>query len=735
MLKHVVLSLLLLAGFTAPSFASNAASTPMVAGALDPDQGDGASASGNPGFSAAVVTDNARSQLVAEQDGIAPGQSVWLVFAQELNQGWHVYWRNPGASGLPLELSWRLPEGFQAGDIVYPTPERIYVGDLANFGHHGEPAFLVEITAPTDAVPGETVEVSADAIWLICADICVPEEGAFTLSLPVKTAASVNPAAREIFADARANTPKTVALKASFDIRDDRINLLFEDIPALVEPVFFPDGDAIFNPSADQQPRLEDDTLKVTLRPGWNFDADQVSAITGVIADAITGVSYEVDARPSARPLVFDDPAPNAAAINAAAPSSPLNAGGVAFLFFAAFLGGALLNLMPCVFPIIFIKASSLVKSAHDGGAAARRHGVIYTLGVIATFTALGGALLVLRAGGENLGWGFHLQSPVVVAISSFVLFAVGLNLAGVFDIGESLQGAGSGLAGQPGDLGAFFTGALAVAVAAPCIGPFLSAPMAAAVLLPPLAGLSIFILMALGLAAPYLAISFSPALGQLLPKPGPWMGVFKQALSFPVFAAAAYFLWVLAQQTGGAGLAAALFGAILIALAAWAFERSKGLAKFRLPVRAVALIALIAAIAPATQLQPIARASVSSNHGALAAMPYDASAIADLRAEGRGVFVDFTAAWCVTCQFNKATVFSRASVAQAFDRSDVAVMVADWTSRDPEITDALASFGANGVPLYVFYPPAGDPKTLPLPLSASTVISTISSVETASVQ
>ena len=358
-----------------------------------------------------------------------------------------------------------------------------------------------------------------------------------------------------------------------------------------------------------------------------------------------------------------------------------------------------------------------------------RRHGLIYTLGVVATFVGLGGLMLALRAGGEQLGWGFHLQSPIVVGLSAYVLFLVGLNLAGVFNVGEGLQNVGSSLAAKPGDAGAFFTGVLAVFVAAPCIGPLLAAPMGAVVLLPPAAGMLIFVLMALGLAAPYAIVSWAPQIARRLPRPGPWMATLKQALSFPVFAAAAFFVWVLAQQAGSAGLAIALSGLVFISFAAWVFERGKTEGPVRIIWRAAAAAAALAALAPLAGLRIASAdaAAAKGGYGAIEAVAYDPSAINAIREDGAGVFVDFTAAWCVTCQFNKATVLSRRSLAQLFDDRGVVLMSADWTRRDPAITDALASFGANGVPLYVYYPAAGDPVVLPLPLSENGIRDAVS--------
>ncbi len=351
-----------------------------------------------------------------------------------------------------------------------------------------------------------------------------------------------------------------------------------------------------------------------------------------------------------------------------------------------------------------------------------QRHGVLYALGVVSTFAALGGLLLALRAGGEGLGWGFHLQSPIVVGLSAYVLFAVGLNLSGAFHVGSSLQNVGSGLvAGKSGDLTAFLTGVLAVFVAAPCVGPFLTAPVGAAATLPAISGLAIFVAMGLGLAAPYVALSFWPGARRMLPKPGLWMERFRQALSFPVFAAAAYFLWVLTAQTGVRGLALALAGLILVALAARIWEWGKHARWGAIG----AALALVAATAPVVMLKPVEAAATRS--GAIAFDPAD---VARRRAAGEAIFIDFTAAWCVTCQMNKLTVLSSPDVKKAFTAAGVTLVKADWTNRDSVIAEALASFGANGVPLYVYYAPGKEAVVLPQPLTARAILSVIASNE-----
>lgn len=656
----------------------------------------------SPSFAFPVVTDHARSELVPESGGVAPGGAITLAFAQQLEDGWHVYWKNPGDSGLPLEFVWTLPEGAAAGPIDYPAPHPIPIGPLVNFGHEGAPVFLTSVTAPADAEIGSTLDISLDATWLICADICVPETGSFSLSIPVAAAPEADPAATDLFARARAAMPRPFGGAATFSVSGEKLSLRLAGAPPGGKAYFFPEISGASDPAAAQKVSRSGDDLKIDIKAGPEA-GDIGERLDGVVS--IDGADGEQSFSLSASRLAGAD-----------APSTP--AGSLLGLLAAALIGGAILNLMPCVFPILFVKAASMAKSAAGDRGEMRRHGLLYGAGVIATFAALGGLLLALRAGGEEIGWGFHLQSPAVIIFSAYVLFAVGLNFAGVFHVGSSLQDVGSGLvAGRDGDLAAFMTGVLAVFVAAPCVGPFLTAPIGAAAVLPPLEGMSIFIAMAAGLAAPYVALSFSPALANALPKPGPWMERFRQVLSFPVFAAAAYFLWVLSAQAGQFGLALGLAGLLAVAFAARLWEWGKA----SKAVRIAALVSLLAALAPVMLVKPAAAAAVAGK------IAFDPADIEARRAAGEPVFIDFTAAWCVTCQVNKLTVLSSPKVKAAFADHAVAFVIADWTNRDAVIEEALAAFGANGVPLYVFYPPGGEAIVLPQPLTVEAVVSVIS--------
>lgn len=652
------------------------------------------------------------TEIIAEANGFAPGETLWFAVRQELREGWHVFWINPGDAGLPLELDWELPEGFSAGDIVHPAPEYIPVGPLASYAHEGAPVFLVPVMAPDGLQPGTDVDIAIHARWQICEDICVPEEAQFSFSVPVVDSAETNPDVAALFAEARAAQPVALTTDAVFTVSDDKYVLRLKAPEGFVnrDAFFFAAPEGLVEPSAAQTVSSDRGELIIAMKPGWT-DGYEESALDGVFTFRASGGGRRSYSLSAAVPEPIVKPVPQAAR------ASPAN---MPLLIVFAFFGGVILNVMPCVFPIVFIKAASFMRSAQDRPGEVRRDGFLYTAGVLTTFLVIGGLLLLLRSGGEQLGWGFHLQSPWVVALSAYILLLVGLNLSGLFTIGESLAGGGEGLTRKSGAPAAFFTGALAVVVAAPCIGPLLSAPMGAALILPPLAGLLIFLMLGLGLAAPYLILSLSPGLGRFLPKPGPWMSAFKQALAFPVFAAAAYFIWVLSQQAAGAGLGAVLGGGVMIAFAAWAFERSKGDGRAAFILRIVSAIAALIAIAPLFQLEAAASPVVDAGekYGAMTAEPFDQETLDAYRAAGVPVFVDFTAAWCVTCQFDKMTVFSDRALAALFDDKNAVFMVADWTVRDPEITAALESFGASGVPFYVYYAPGEEPHVFDVPLT-----------------
>jgi len=684
-----------------------------------------------------VETGNAVSQLISERAGIAPGETVRIGLYQELREGWHVYWMNPGDSGLPLEIDWSLPAGFETGEIEYPLPHRIPLGPLVNFGHEGTPLFMVDLTAPADAAPGQTVTLSADATWLICADICIPESATLTLSLPVVAEpAGPDPVGAPLFAEGDSHMPEEGGLDAAwYDLDGKPVLELSGDIDPQAEIFFFPAAISVVEPSAEQKVAAADEGVRLFLQPSFDYDPASLETLEGVVTIGERGIEIaaaqtEVPAGvtpPGAEPATEEIGTSSTTDATAPAPPASRNLFTILGL---AFLGGIILNVMPCVFPVIFIKAASLAHSAQEDRATIVRHGFIYTAGILVAFLAIAGLLLALRAGGEQIGWGFHLQSPITVAVFAIVIFLVGLNLAGLFEIGTSVQGVGTGLASKGGNSGAFFTGLLAVAVAAPCIGPFLGVPVGFALSAqqPAFVGLLVFAVMGLGLALPYLLISLIPGIAKALPKPGAWMEVFKQVLSFAMFATLIWLIWTLTLQAGTQGLVLLLIALLLTGFAAWAFglsQRSGGGGRLFTRVLALAAIGgcvyVVSGITPQLRTADYAEAA-APGEGDLTKLPavaYSEAKLEELREAGAPVFIDFTAAWCVTCQVNKQTVLTRQQVVSQFHEKGVVYMVADWTVQDPEITKALEAQGRSGVPLYLFYAPgAPEPQVLPQVLS-----------------
>ena len=666
---------------------------------------------------ASAVTDYSQVEIYADRESFVPGEATRFALRNKVRDHWHVFWINPGSAGLSLSLNWTLPDGFEAGGIDFPAPEYIPVGPLASYAHEGEPAFVTGVRVPDEAVPGEMVAVEIAAFWQTCEDICVPEDAVFSFALPVldKSAdeSGTGRVNADIFAQALDAQPEIYNSEASLRRVGGAYELRVEDWPAGEDgkAFFFPEREGLTNPAGLQPASFEDGALTLRLEPGW-AELDDAGPIKGVVSLSGSEGAMRAFAITASRGVDVAG-APTGAAI--AQRGAPV-------LIVLAFLGGIILNAMPCVFPILFVKAASLTASAGQEQGDQRRDGLLYGAGVLATFLLIGGLLLGLRAGGEQLGWGFHLQSPLVVGLSAYILFTVALNLIGVFNVGESVTGVGDGLTRKSGGTGSFFTGVLAVVVAAPCIGPLLTAPVGAAVTQPPAIALLIFAAMAVGLALPYVMVAFVPAIAKALPRPGPWMKTFKQVLSVPVFLAAAYFLWVFARQTQGSVLMLIVIGLILLTAGAWLFEKSKGDGPRAFMMRAGAGLALVLALAPILTAKQVTVVPTTSAYGKIAAIDYDEAILADLRAEGTPVFIDFTAAWCVTCQFNKISTLKTNGVAKIFEETGTVLMVADWTVRDPVITAALERFGAAGVPLYVYYGPDGEPEILPPTLSKGVI-------------
>jgi len=701
-----------------------------------------------------VSTTNVTARLVSDVRSVAPGESFSVALVLDIRDGWHTYWRNPGDSGQATKIVWALPAGFTAGDIEWPTPHRFELPPLVNYGYAKQAVHLVKITAPHDLPPGRPVDFDAKVSWLVCADLCIPENAQLHLTLPTAaSAAASTPLDTEyaaLFAEARKELPGS-APATSAEVRGDRIFLtLGKDWGGTLAQIrslaFFPYEDGVIEYAAPQTLSHGPGVLELSIKLG--YQPPTAGPIRGLLvateADGSATRAVPLEIAASFTPAVTAGAAPAGAAPVAARPqflpaakaigtaaAPAVAATPVPLALLLALLGGLILNLMPCVFPVLSIKAIGLVEQAKKHRAAVRIKGLMFAAGVICSMLTLALVLLALRAGGEQIGWGFQLQSPLFVTLMAYLLLGVGLNLSGVFEIGGGLAGLGDSLTQGDGYAASFFTGVLTTLVATPCTAPFMATAVGAALTEAPLVALAIFATLGLGLALPYLLLSFAPVLRRALPKPGAWMDTLKQVFAFPMYASAAWLLWVLAQQTAVLGLGAALAGAVLIGLAAWAYQKAKlGGPKSRVAGLVTAVGALVVAVLLPVQIARVATPAVSTAgaHTAVEAdgwQPYDASRLATLTAAGRPVLVNFTASWCLTCLVNERNAFGDSAVDQVFREKGVTLMKGDWTNRDPEITKALSSFGRAGVPLYVVYnarPGTADPEVLPQLLSATVV-------------
>jgi len=670
-----------------------------------------------------VKTENVTARLVSERIALVPGKTAWVALHFEIRPGWHTYWLNPGDAGEKTEVSFTLPPGYKAGDIVWPAPQRIIEpGDIAVYGYKGTATHLVPIQIPAEAKPGERVTIAAEARWLVCEKICLPEEGKFSLVLPVQTAppnsdVPVDAAAADIIDAARALVPKPSPWPARFALNGRVVTLEIEgaalDASRIASIEFFPAETGAVAAAAKQAVKHGPKGFRLTIDATSKTAA--LKSLSGVLVvqekleDKTVTQAFALTALPGAAGVAND-------------------AGGGLSLGLAllmALAGGLILNLMPCVFPVLSIKALSF--AAHGGGRMGR-HGLAYTAGVLSLFAVIGVALIAFKSAGAEIGWGFQLQEPLFVLAMAYLMFAIGLNLSGVFEIGGAFTGAGHKLASRDGLAGAYFTGALAAVVATPCTAPFMGAAIGYAVAQPAPAALAVVMALGLGMALPFLALSYSPGLLRRMPKPGPWMLRFRQFLAFPMYATAAWLVWVLSLQAGDGALFAALGGAVLIAFALWLWQSvRRGSARGRAIGAAFAALALIGAgsLALLTDRGAAPKATAGDERWT----PFNAEKLETYRREGRPVFVNFTAAWCVTCLVNEKVVLRNDAVWTAMNKKGVVAMKADWTRRDAVITRALAALSRNGVPVYALYTQGTPPALLPQILTEQAVLAELAAL------
>jgi len=697
-------------------------------------------------------TEQVTVTLLPSHSQVLPGGAVQVGIRQVLAPHWHTYWVNPGDSGMATRVQWHLPEGWRAGDIQWPVPERIDVGPIANHGYEREVTLLVDVAVPQDAAVGQATEIKADVSWLVCQEVCIPQQASLSVPVTVGRHAVVIDASREVLARAQRSLPRHA--EAPVEVLHTAKGLLINlpGQPAAGQAVhFFADAWGVTQHNA--RPVVhEAGGLWWLLVPHGDDTRQTGGQLTGVLR--IGDVGTEVRATLAAAPQSWQADLPwsqtdpelaDAKPAHTGAPAAPVEFDIASFLaaIGLAFLGGVVLNLMPCVFPVLSIKALSLLQHPDRSRSQRIAHGSAYTLGVVLSFVALAALLLALQATGREIGWGFQFQQPAFVLLLSGLLFAVGLNLLGVFEVGQGLAGIGGQLAEKEGLAGSFFTGVLATVVATPCTAPFMASAVGYALTQPAAVVLAVFTSLGLGLAAPYLLLSTWPALQRRLPRPGAWMLRFKQLLAFPMFASVVWLVWVLAQQTGPDGVAVALGALLSIGLAGWVL----GTAQFsggsngggnwpRIGRGLAALIVLATIGAGAWSLPEVgsgagsASAAHGDGDGSTAWEPFSQARLDALRAEGKPVFVNFTAAWCITCLVNERTALGQDRVLSAFKSQGITYLKGDWTHQNPEITRVLSQHGRSGVPLYLFFGAGQDTPAAVLPqvLTPDVVIQAVSS-------
>lgn len=659
----------------------------------------------DPARSGEVEAPHIRAELFSDAQRVAPGDTLTLALRLQPDDGWHTYWMNPGDSGLETRIDWTLPEGAEAGPIQWPVPKKLPVEHLVNYGFEGETLLLSDITLPMDIAPGDTLTLSAHARWLVCEIECIPGDAELSLSLPVDDLTELS-AHTALFQRGRASQPQAVDWPATFSIESTWLEVTVAPDRTLNPPLqFFPGHTELVEHAEAQDVTLNDDGQLVIRQPLNVYFHTTPQQFEAVLRDA-----------EGAWALTLTDGAEMPPEPPAEAP--PGTSTTVLLALLLAFGGGVLLNLMPCVFPVLSLKALGLAR--HGGH---RPHALAYTAGVLVCFLAIAALLLVLRAGGAALGWGFQLQTPLVVGGLAYLMFALGLALIGIVQLGAGWMGAGEHLTRDTGLRGSFFTGVLAVVVASPCTAPFMGTALGFAVTQPAPVALGIFAALGLGLAFPFLLIGFVPALARRLPRPGPWMGIFRQAMAFPLFLTSVWLLWVLGRQVGIDGLSLALAGLVALALGLWLWGLSQlSQQQGRPRLRTAAALIMVAALWPLWQASQL-KASASMMTDTDAGGVWTPDRLAALREAGEPVLVNMTADWCITCLANERVALDTDTVRAALTAGGVTYLKGDWTRQDPAITEYLAHYGRNGVPLYVLYPRGGgQPEILPQVLTPGLV-------------
>ncbi len=687
-------------------------------------------------LAAPIKTPHVEAELISRHAAFQPGKPIELALRLKIIDHWHTYWQNPGDSGLPTRLTWTLPVGFTAASIEWPHPKRLPLGPLMNFGYEGEVLHLVNVQTPKNFKIGDPITLAAKADWLVCSDVCIPESANLSITLQ-SVGAEPLPDIRWVnaFATARAALPaKLENWRMSATAGEGKLVIEFSPRAGVVSPLndvaFFPSREELIANAAPQKLTKTESGYRVEISMADPINPDLKNADGVLVSSGGWGAAHSGKAIAFSAPLTIENASGNSVSRPVAVPSPPTSSPptdtlGLFTALLFAFGGGLLLNLMPCVFPVLGIKVMGFARHSLDDASKMRKQGFAFLGGVVVSFWLLAGALIALRIAGESVGWGFQLQSPMFVSFLAALFMLMALNLSGVFEMGLGVQSSAGGLAapGRGALIDAFFSGVLATVVATPCTAPMMGAALGFTLSQPAATSLLVFTAIALGMATPVFMLSLMPKWLRYLPRPGAWMDTLKQVLAFPMYATVVWLVWVLGAQIGNDGVARLLFGLTLLSLAAWLYGHWQ-LARPRSAVIAALLVAIMGLAIAWPETKPVGSTVTRAEEGWV---PFSAKKIAELRAEKKPIFVDFTATWCITCQVNKRVALNREDVIQRFKELGVVRMKADWTVQDPEITRALAEFGRNGVPLYVFYPAGGEAMILPEVLTPALVLAAIS--------
>ncbi len=658
------------------------------------------------------------ASLISDKDTLTKNeQTLTLGLTLKHPEGWHSYWRNAGDSGMATSVTLTLPEGVTASEILWPMPSRLATGDITSYGYSGDITlpFSLTITRPLTT----PITIKAQATWLACKDSCIPETADLILSLPISATTSFNSHHQTILKTALTNTPKPLTQSAYFTHSNTQIIL---SIPRTSLPKgtishvdLFPITENTLKSTPPVSFIEHENALDITLNTSTSKQVNALDAVI-ILTQQNTTTSWSLHATQGTTATTNSLPHTQAPPITDNL-QKEFDFGQFLNVILLALLGGLVLNVMPCVLPVLSLKLISLTYKATQSRTTALKHGIAYTLGVLTCFTILGVTLVLIQQTGSSIGWGFQLQSPYFVTALAIIMMLVGLNLIGAFTLPDLLGTLGHNLTAQDNPVGSFFTGALAALAATPCTAPFMAPAIGFALTQSPLGAMLIFESLGFGMAAPYLLISVIPALRRFIPKAGAWMITFKQCLAFPMFATVAWLLWVMVRGACSYALAPAMAILILTAFAVWV-----GTHLTHKLIKTILLTLSFIAIAYATnQLNQLPALTTSSN--TFTNQSFNEKTLQSLRQNGNAVFVDATADWCLTCQVNEASTLSREQIRTHFKNQNITVLTADWTRKDDNITRYLRSLGRQGVPVYVFYPPHGEPILLPQILTVDTVL------------